>query len=123
MDGYAPGDPSVELSIEELATVKSSLPSVVTHSEALESNSLFCTMYVPPDTDAVCSWQSVVVAAAGGLAVGGAGLQPPGLMARATKKVPSAISSVAAMASAYLERVIGYLCAQRLGPRPASRPM
>ena len=79
--------------------MKSALPSVVTHSEALESNSLFCTVYVPPDTGAVCSWQSVVAAAAAGLAVSGAG-RPPGLMVRATKKVPSAISSVAAMASA-----------------------
>jgi hypothetical protein len=53
----------VELLIPELATVKSALPSVVTHSDALESYSLFCTMYVPPATDAVCSWHSVDVAA------------------------------------------------------------
>src|ERR1700734_382030 len=63
MGGWVPGDPSVALSMPEFATVKSALPSVVTHSDALESYSLFCTMYVPPPTDAVCSWHSVVVAA------------------------------------------------------------
>src|SRR5579871_3908126 len=63
MDGYAPGDPLVALSIAEFATVKSALLSVLTHSEAPESNSLFCTMYVPPETDAVCSWHSELDAA------------------------------------------------------------
>ncbi len=53
MDGNAPGDPLVALLIEELATVKSALPSVLTHSGALESNSLVCTMYEPPPTASV----------------------------------------------------------------------
>src|SRR5947209_14254439 len=115
MDGYAPGDPLVALLIEELATVKPALPSVLTHSGALESNSLFCTVYVPPDTGAVCCWHSDVVTAAAGLAMS-AGGGPPGLMARAARKVPRASSTVAAMVSAYLERVTGYLRAQRPGP-------
>src|SRR3954447_10115713 len=115
MDGYAPGDPLVALPIEELATVKPALPSVLTHSGALESNSLFCTVYVPPDTGAVCCWHSDVVTAAAGLAVS-AGGGPPGLMARAARKVPRASSKGGAMGGADLERVTGYLRAQRPGP-------
>src|SRR5215469_3945762 len=49
--------------MDELATVKSALPSVVMHSGALEPHSLFCTVYTPPLTAAVCDWQSWVVAA------------------------------------------------------------
>src|SRR5215469_9644638 len=49
--------------MDELATVKSALPSVVMHSGALEPHSLFCTVYAPPPTAAVCDWQSWVVAA------------------------------------------------------------
>src|SRR5947209_7926706 len=49
--------------MEELATLKSALPSVVMHSGALDPHSLFWTMYVPPATRAVWNWQSVVVAA------------------------------------------------------------
>src|ERR1700691_4247858 len=116
MDGYAPGEPSVELSIEESATVKSSLPSVVAHSDALESYSLFCTMYVPPDTDAVCSWHSDVVAAwAPGLAASASCTVRPPELAASARTQPTATSSAAAAASADLERVIGYLRAQRLG--------
>jgi hypothetical protein len=51
------------LSIEELATVKSAFPSVVTHSDALEFHSLFSTVYCPPATAAVCELHKVVVAA------------------------------------------------------------
>src|ERR1700733_10710479 len=47
----------------ELATVKSAFPSVVMHSEAPEFHSLFCTMYAPPATGAVCSAQRLDVAA------------------------------------------------------------
>src|ERR1700722_5589228 len=49
--------------MDELATVKSALPSVVMHSGALEPHSLFCAVYTPPPTAAVCDWQSWVVAA------------------------------------------------------------
>src|SRR5260370_20770061 len=49
--------------MDEFATVKSAFPSVVTHSEAEEFHSLFCTMYAPPETEAVCEAHSVVVAA------------------------------------------------------------
>src|ERR1700749_2192401 len=49
--------------MDELATVKSALPSVVMHSGALEPHSLFCTVYTPPATAVVCDWQSWVVAA------------------------------------------------------------
>src|SRR5882724_9700147 len=113
MDGYAPGDPLVALAIEEFATVKSAPRSEVTHSGAPEANSLFCTVYVPPEAGAVCSWHSVVVVAAG-LALGTAS-PPLALTARATRKVPSATSSVAAMTNADLERATGYLRARRRG--------
>jgi hypothetical protein len=33
------------------------------HSAALEPHSLFCTVYTPPPTAAVCDWHSWVVAA------------------------------------------------------------
>ncbi len=49
--------------IDEFATVKSALPSVVMHSDALEPHSLFWMVYVPPDAEAVCELHSVVVAA------------------------------------------------------------
>src|SRR5207245_11525273 len=68
----------------EFATVKSALPSVLTHSEALEFHSLFWTMYVPPPTEAVCELHSVVVAAwaAGPSAANTAG--PPMAVSAAT---------------------------------------
>jgi hypothetical protein len=49
--------------MDEFAIVKSAPPSVLAHSEALESYSLFCTMYVPEETEVVCSLHTVVVAA------------------------------------------------------------
>src|ERR1700722_5258659 len=63
MDGEPPGAPLVALLMDELATVKSALPSVVMHSGALEPHSLFCTVYTPPPTAAGWAWQSWVVAA------------------------------------------------------------
>src|ERR1700733_3698326 len=67
MDGYPPGAPPDRL-IDEFATVKSAFPSVVTHSGALEFHSLFCTVYAPPATAAVCELHKVVVAARAGAA-------------------------------------------------------
>jgi hypothetical protein len=58
------------------------LPSVLTHSEALESNSLFCTMYVPPEAVAVCSWQSVLVAACAPAVLSASAVPPPITTAR-----------------------------------------
>src|ERR1700685_3234669 len=49
--------------MDELATVKSAFPSVVTHSDALEFHSLFSTVYAPPATAAVCELHRVVEAA------------------------------------------------------------
>src|ERR1700733_7197396 len=49
--------------MDELATVKAACPSVVMPSGAPEPPSLFCTVYTPPPTAAVCDWQSWVVAA------------------------------------------------------------
>src|ERR1700721_1581300 len=52
--------------MDVFATVKSAFPSVVTHSGALEFHSLFCTVYAPPATAAVCELHKVVVAACAG---------------------------------------------------------
>ncbi len=54
--------------MDVFATVKSAFPSVVTHSGALEFHSLFCTVYAPPATAAVCELHKVVVAACAGAA-------------------------------------------------------
>src|SRR5580704_15890890 len=54
--------------MDVFATVKSAFPSVVTHSDALEFHSLFCTVYAPPATAAVCELHKVVVAACAGAA-------------------------------------------------------
>src|SRR5215471_6276578 len=95
MDGYPPGAPLVPLEIDELATVKSALPSVVMHSGALEPHSLFCTMYVPPETDAVCDWQRVDVAACA-----------PAVPMNVPTRPPSASKSAAAVTGTGLERVM-----------------
>src|SRR5580698_2964197 len=111
MDGYAPGDPLVALSIAELATVESAPPSVATHSDALESNSLFCTVYLPPEAGAVCSWQSVVAAA-----------RALGPLPSAARTPPTTSSNTATVTSAARGRVIGYLRARMAGNPAPSLP-
>ena len=48
------------LLIDEFLTRKSVPPLVVTHARAVELYSLFCTTYLPPATDLVCSPHKVV---------------------------------------------------------------
>jgi hypothetical protein len=63
MNGYAPGEPP-GLLIAELAMVKSALPSVVKHSDALELYSLFCTVYSSSATRVAHELHRVIGAAA-----------------------------------------------------------